>query len=211
MAMLRGLYAITSEAVVADETQLLRAAQAALRGGAALLQYRDKWNAPPLRERLAGALAALCRDHGVPLIVNDDAQLAAHCGAQGVHLGASDGDIAAARALLGADAIVGATCGNSVERAQCAIAAGASYVAFGRFFVSRTKPDAPAAELATLRRARSTLAVPVCAIGGITPDNAPLVIDAGADLVAAIDGVFGASDIEAAARRYAQRFALTDR
>ncbi|SFF59342.1 thiamine-phosphate diphosphorylase [Fontimonas thermophila] len=206
MTTLRGLYAITSQDLVADEVRLLQAARAALSGGAVLLQYRDKWNPPARRERLAAALVALCRTHGVPLIINDDIDLAERCGAYGVHLGAADGDIAAARARLGPDAIIGATCGNALERARHAVAAGASYVAFGRFFASRTKPDAPPAELATLRAARATLAVPICAIGGITPDNAAQVIAAGADLVAAVEGIFGAPDIDTAARRYAQCF-----
>lgn len=204
---LRGLYAITSEALAADEARLLAAAAAALRGGAVMLQYRDKWNAPSKRLRLAHRLVALCSDAGARLIVNDDAALAAACAADGVHLGADDGDIAAARALLGADALIGATCGNSLERARQAVHAGADYVAFGRFFVSRTKPQAPPAELATLRDARASLAVPICAIGGVTPQNAPQLIEAGADLIAAIDGVFGAPDTEAAARAYAQLFA----
>lgn len=203
---LRGLYAITSEAIVADQTRLLAAASAALRGGAVLLQYRDKWNHRVVRLRLARHLAALCREAGARLIVNDDATLAAECAAHGVHLGADDGDIAAARALLGGGALIGATCGNSLERAQLAVRAGANYVAFGRFFPSRTKPQAPPAELATLRGAHEHLAVPICAIGGATPDNAPQLIEAGADLIAAIDGVFGASDIEAAARMYARLF-----
>lgn len=204
---LRGLYAITSEAIVADEKRLLDAASAALRGGAVLLQYRDKWNPHALRVRLARGLVARCRDAGAGLIVNDDATLAAECGAHGVHLGADDGDIAAARALLGTAALIGATCGNSLERARQAVRAGADYVAFGRFFPSRTKPQAPPAELATLRGAHASLTVPICAIGGVTPGNAQQLIEAGADLLAAIDGVFGASDIEAAARAYAQLFA----
>lgn len=204
---LRGLYAITSEAIVADEARLLAAAAAAIRGGAVLLQYRDKWNPPSTRLHLAQRLVALCSDARVRLIVNDDVALAAECAADGVHLGADDGDIAGARALLGADAVIGATCGNSLERARAAVRAGADYVAFGRFFISRTKPQAPPAELATLRAARTNLAVPICAIGGLTPQNAPIVIDAGADLVAAIDGVFGAPDIEAAAHAYARLFA----
>jgi thiamine-phosphate pyrophosphorylase len=121
-----------------------------------------------------------------------------------VHLGAGDGSIAAARARLGAQALIGATCGNSLDRARAAVAAGAHYVAFGRFFASNTKPDAPPAELATLRAARRELGTTICAIGGITADHAPQVITAGADLVAAVDGVFGADDVEAAARAYAR-------
>ncbi|MGH8444111.1 MAG: thiamine phosphate synthase, partial [Solimonas sp.] len=119
-----------------------------------------------------------------------------------VHLGASDGSVAEARARLGPAAIVGATCGNSLERARAAAAAGADYVAFGRFFASKTKPDAPPAELATLTAARRELPLAICAIGGITPGNAAAVLAAGADLLAAVDGVFGAADVAAAARAY---------
>lgn len=203
---LRGLYAITSERVVTDPARLLAAVQAALRGGVRLLQYRDKWNPAEVRERQLRLLLPLCRERGVPLIVNDDPGLALRTGADGVHLGAGDAAVGDARRLLGPQAILGATCGNSIERARAAIAAGADYVAFGRFFASTTKPDAPAAEPATLRAARAQLAVPVCAIGGISPDNAAPLIAAGADLIAAIAGVFEAPDIENAARAYAALF-----
>jgi thiamine-phosphate pyrophosphorylase len=203
---LRGLYAITPDPLAADSTRLLEAAAAALRGGAVLLQYRDKHSAPARRLALARELAILCRTHGAALIVNDDAQLAAAAGAAGVHLGAGDGDPRDARALLGTDAIIGVTCGNDLARAQAAIDAGASYVAFGRLFPSRTKPDAAPAELDTLRRARARWNIAVCGIGGITADLAPQVIAAGADLVAAVDGVFGGENVESAARSYANCF-----
>lgn len=207
---LRGLYAITPSALCADRVRLLEAVEAALRGGAVLVQYRDKLGDPGTRRANVGALAALCRQHGAGLVVNDDAALAHAAGAAGAHLGAGDGSIAAARALLGPDAVVGATCGASLARAQAAIAAGASYVAFGRFFESRTKPDAPPATLELLAEARAALAVPICAIGGIRPDNGAAVVARGADLIAAIDGVFGVADpsqIERAARAYAALFA----
>lgn len=205
----RGLYAITSAALCADESRLLEAAEAALRGGTVLLQYRDKAADDEARLRRAGALAALCRRAGARFIVNDDAALAAACGAHGAHLGRSDGALAAARARLGADALLGASCGPFLERAHEAVAAGASYVAFGRFFDSRTKPDAPAAPLSLLAEARAQLAVPICAIGGLTPDNAAPLVAAGADWIAAVDGVFGSLEpaaIERAARRYAALF-----
>jgi thiamine-phosphate pyrophosphorylase len=211
MSRLRGVYAITPEHLVRNPQRLLPAVGAALSGGIALLQYRDKWNTPPQREALARELLALCRSQGVPLIINDDAALAARIGADGVHLGASDGGLRAARALLGPQAVIGATCGNSLKRAQAAVLDGADYVAFGRFFASRSKPDAPPADLDTLRAARAALPVPVCAIGGVTPLNAPALIGAGADLIAAIGGVFGhvddaAHDVETAARAYNRCF-----
>lgn len=210
-ARLRGLYAITPEHLVRAPERLLPAVHSALRGGIALLQYRDKWNPPPQRAALARDLQALCHGFSTPLIVNDDTALAARIGAAGVHLGNSDGAIDAARATLGAAALVGATCGNSLDRARAAIDAGASYVAFGRFFASQSKPDAPPAELRTLGLARQALHVPVCAIGGVTPANAPALIAAGAELIAAIGGVFGhagdaAHDVEAAVHAYRRCF-----
>lgn len=206
MKKLRGLYAITSEAICADTAILLNSVEAVLKGGAVLIQYRDKKSDATAKYDKAQRLIGLCRRHRVPLIINDDTALAAAIGADGVHLGRSDGDIADARRALGANAIIGATCGNSLERAQTAVAQDASYVGFGRFFESRTKPAAPPAELGLLARARPQLRVPICAIGGLTPDNAQAVIAAGADLVAAVGGVFGAEDIEAAARAYTKLF-----
>ncbi len=198
---LKGLYAISSEAIVRDPTRLLPAVTAAILGGATLVQYRDKWNPADVRRQLATALTRRCHDLGARLIINDDPVLAAKVGADGVHIGASDVTIASARQHLGADAIIGSTCGDSLERAQRAVAEGADYVAFGRLFASRTKPDAPPARLQTLGAARR-LGVAVCAIGGIGPEQVPQVVAAGADLVAAVDGIFGAADVEATCRRY---------
>lgn len=203
---LRGLYAVTSEAICRSPDRLIAAAEEALAGGARLLQYRDKWNPRAQRERNAHALLGLCHAHAVPLIINDDPQLAADVGADGVHVGASDAPLAQARELLGAAAIIGISCSGSLERAFAAEAGGASYVAFGRFFESRTKPDAPPAPLALLSEARRRLRIPVCAIGGITPQLAPQAILAGADLIAAVDGLFGAASIEATAREYSRLF-----
>jgi thiamine-phosphate pyrophosphorylase len=196
----RGLYAISD----GPRPDLLRACAAALRGGASLLQYRDKTTDPHRRREEALALAELCRAYDVPLIINDDVELASEIGA-GVHLGAADADLHTARRRLGTTAILGASCYDSLERAREAAAAGADYLAFGAFFPSPTKPQARRATLELLRAARA-LARPLVAIGGITVENAPAVIEAGADLVAVISGVFGAADVEAAARRYARLF-----
>jgi thiamine-phosphate pyrophosphorylase len=203
---LRGLYAVTSEAICRSPDRLIAAAEEALSGGARLLQYRDKWNSRQQRERNAHALLGLCHAHAVRLIINDDPELAIDVGADGVHVGASDTPLARARELLGPDAIIGVSCAGSLERARAAQAGGASYVAFGRFFDSRTKPDAPPAALSLLGLARQQLQIPVCAIGGITPQLAPQVLLAGAELIAAVDGVFGAASIEAAAREYSRLF-----
>lgn len=203
--MRRGLYAITSEALCASEPRLLEGVAAALRGGAVLLQYRDKWNPPMVRHRFAEALLKLCREHAVPLIINDDVALAAQIGADGVHLGRSDAPWLEARQQLGPKALVGVTCGADLERAVQAAAQGAAYVAFGRIYPSRTKPQAPPAPADILAQARARLpaACGICAIGGITPENAATLFSQGADLVAAVEGLFGADDIEAAARAYA--------
>lgn len=200
---LAGIYAILSERLLrGDVDPLLAAARAALAGGAVLIQYRDKWNPPAQKCALGRALVGLCHAHGARLIVNDDPVLALEIGADGVHLGADDMPVAQARALLGADCLIGATCGDSLDRARAAIQAGADHVAFGRLYPSRSKPLAPPASLDTLRAARA-LGASVCAIGGIQPQHVAEVVGAGADLVAVIDGIFGAHDIEAATRAYA--------
>lgn len=197
----RGLYAITD----GPRADLIDACAAAIEGGAAVLQYRDKTNAWFRRRGEASGLAALCLRHHVPLIINDDVELTAAVGAAGVHLGEDDVDIAAARKRLGRDAIIGASCYDSLERARDLAAAGADYLAFGAFFASPTKPKARRATLDLLRAAR-TFGKPLLAIGGITADNAAALIAAGADFVAAISGVFEQHEISEAARRYADLF-----
>jgi thiamine-phosphate pyrophosphorylase len=192
----RGLYLITPDE--ADTPRLL-ARVAAVLPHAALLQYRNKTADAALRQAQAHALAVLCRDHGLPLVINDDAGLALTVDTAGVHLGEDDGDIAAARDLLGADAIVGMSCYDDLSRARTAAAIGASYIAFGAFFPSTTKPNARHATPDLLRDS-ARLGLPRVAIGGITPDNARELVDAGADLLAVIGGVFDAPDPVAAAR-----------
>ena len=196
-----GLYAITD----GPRDDLLAACEATLAGGAALLQYRDKTRDRQRRLDEASALAALCMRYDIPLIVNDDVELAATVGAAGVHLGEDDVDIASARAVLGADAIIGVSCYDSIGRARDLAAQGASYLAFGAFFASPTKPHARRATTALLREAKA-LGVPRVAIGGITAENGRSLIDAGADYLAAISAVFGADDVRAAARSFAALF-----
>lgn len=198
----RGLYLITPDD--ADTPRLL-ARVAAVLPEAALLQYRNKTADAALRRTQAEALAALCRDHGVPLVINDDAALALEIGAAGVHLGEDDGDVAAARAALGEAAIVGVSCYDEPSRARAGAGAGASYIAFGAFFPSGTKPNARRATPGLLRDS-ADLGLPRVAIGGITPDNARGLVDAGADLLAVIGGVFEAPDPVAAARAFRALF-----
>ncbi|MFA7095023.1 MAG: thiamine phosphate synthase [Gammaproteobacteria bacterium] len=201
---LHGLYAITNEAP--DACELSDRVARALRGGARAIQYRDKSGDAARRLQEAEALRALCRAYNVPLIVNDDVELARAVGADGVHLGKDDASIAEARTALGAGAIIGVSCYNSLERALQADAAGADYVAFGSFFPSSTKPAAVRASLELLGTARAQIRLPIVAIGGITPENGAQLVAAGADMLAVIQGVFGAPDPEAAARRYAALF-----
>lgn len=200
----RGLYAITREGY-ASPAALTEAVAAAIHGGAVAIQYRAKSAADGVAE--AAALLTACRAGGVPLIVNDDVALARRIGADGVHLGREDPNLAEARAVLGPGAIIGVSCYDSVAQAVLAEAAGANYVAFGRFFPSATKPGAPRARLETLAEARHRLKVPIAAIGGITPDNGGALLEAGAGLLAVIEGVFGGDDPEAAARRFGPLFA----
>lgn len=194
----RGLYLITPDE--GDSARLL-ARVAPLLPFAACLQYRNKHADAALRGRQAQRLHGLCRDVGVPLIINDDAGLAAEIGAEGVHLGEDDGALSTARALLGSAAIIGVSCYDDLGRAESAAIAGADYIAFGAFFPSPTKPHARRASPALLQSA-APLGLPRVAIGGVTPDNAPPLIAAGADLVAVISGVFDAPDPVAAARAY---------
>ncbi|APQ13682.1 thiamine-phosphate diphosphorylase [Pseudomonas oryzihabitans] len=207
MSDLRGLYAITDSALLA-EGRLLPYVEAALQGGARLVQYRDKSGDANRRHDEAAALAELCRQHSATLIINDDLALARALGV-GLHLGQEDGSLASARAELGADAVLGGTCHASLELAAVAVQAGASYLAFGRFFASSTKPDAPPAPLDLLDQASSRFTLPLCAIGGVTLDNAPLLLERGVDLLAVVHTLFSAAtpgEVERRARAFAQLF-----
>lgn len=199
----RGLYAITPDE--ADTGRLSSRVDTVLAAGAQWLQYRNKSADAALRRHQATALLAICRRHRVPLIVNDDWRLAADIGADGAHLGEDDGQLGTARAALGPAAILGASCYDKIELAHSAAAHGASYVAFGAFFPSPTKPHARRASPQLLAQA-ATLGLPRVAIGGITPDNARSLVDAGADLLAVISGVFDAPDPAAAVRAYLSCF-----
>jgi len=200
---LRGLYAVTPDAL--DIEPLARKVEQALAGGAAALQYRNKLVARDKRLAQAHRLAALAQGYGVPFIVNDDVEIALAVGANGAHLGRDDADLRAARARL-AGKILGASCYDRLDAARAAVAAGADYVAFGAAFASPTKPAAVRARHSLFGEAKA-LGVPLAAIGGITLENAPQLVAAGADLLAVISDLFDAADIAARARQYARLFA----
>jgi len=195
---LRGLYAITDSQLLAG--RFLPYVEAALDGGVTLLQYRDKSDNQAQRLREAEALLHLCERYKTRLIINDDAELAARLGV-GVHLGQTDGPLTPARTLLGKEAIIGSTCHARLDLAEQAAAEGASYVAFGRFFNSVTKPGAPAADLALLGEAKARVKLPITVIGGVTLDNAAPLVEHGADLLAVVHGLFGADSAQEVTRR----------
>ena len=199
-----GLYAITPE--TADTERLLMQVEAALIGGAAAVQYRDKSDDVARRHEQASELLALCRQFAVPLIINDDLRLADLTDADGVHLGRDDGSIAKARVILGPEKFIGASCYQNLDLARAAQAEGADYVAFGSFYPSSTKPQAEHAELALLHAARSAIQIPIVAIGGITPANAGPLLDAGADSLAVLNALFDAPDSRATAHAFNQLF-----
>ncbi len=199
-ALRSGLYAITDSSLLPDD-RIVDAVEQALAGGAVMIQFRDKRPTGSLKRRTAFSLRDCCRSYGAPLIINDDIGLAAEIAADGVHLGQEDASLEEALQRLGPDAIIGATCHDSLAYAEKVAGNPADYVAFGRFFPSKTKDSAPSAPLSVLRDS-GHLPVPRVAIGGITVDNAPQVIDAGAELVAVIHGLFATPDI----RRQAQAF-----
>jgi thiamine-phosphate pyrophosphorylase len=203
---LHGLYAITDPQLCPDETLPAQVEQA-LDGGCRLIQFRDKRPDRAMRRSLAERLLVTCRRHQALLIINDDVQLCREIGAHGVHLGKDDPDPAVARSQLGDAAIIGVSCYNRLELAVRAAEQGVDYVAFGRFFTSRSKPNAAQAEPQLLRQARAAIDLPLVAIGGITPENGAPLIAAGADMLAVIHGVFGQPDIGAASRRICELFA----
>jgi thiamine-phosphate pyrophosphorylase len=201
---LRGLYAVTPEAT--DGKRLLAGVEAALAGGCRIVQFRDKQSAMPERVARAHALRELTRRFDASLLINDDLALAILIGANGVHLGRDDGNLALARAVLGPGKILGTSCYADLEAASRASAAGADYVAFGAVYPSSTKPQAPPAAVDLFFRAKTTLSAATCAIGGITLANAPPLIAAGADMLAVINDLFSAPDIAARAAQFQRLF-----
>ena len=203
----RGLYAITPD--WSDSRRLLSVTEAILAGGCYFLQYRNKATTDCHRQEQAVALRGLTRQYGARLIINDDIDLALFCEADGVHLGEDDGELALARIRLdatGPGKILGASCYRSPDKAVSAARAGADYLALGSFFASPTKPLAKRAELGLLAVGKEKTGLPVCAIGGITPDNAGELVRAGADLLAVITALYEADDPGRATRQFVNLF-----
>ncbi len=205
MSSIKGLYVLTDENLI-SESDLNHCVEQAIIGGASVVQYRNKKTPYQAKVAQAESLLQICNLHSVPLIINDDIGLCADIGADGVHLGQSDGDISDAREHLGSEAIIGITCHNSIKLALDAQEAGADYVAFGRFFPSNTKPDAQPAQLAILEQASKMLEIPSVAIGGITKDNAAKLIEAGASSIAVAGSVFSDPDPKAQAEKLSGLF-----
>jgi thiamine-phosphate pyrophosphorylase len=201
MKKISGLYAVTSEGDSANK-MLREKVSAALRGGASVVQYRNKSGDADQRCCEAADLARMCRDSAACFIVNDDVELAREVGADGVHLGKDDPDIARARVLLGPDKLIGASCYNRIEYARRAVAEGADYLAFGSFYASSTKPDAVRADPDLLRQAAEEFDLPLVAIGGISTQNAASLIIAGADALAVSSALFESEDVESIARQF---------
>lgn len=202
--MISGLYAVTPDE--ADTDLLLAKVEAALQGGINVLQYRNKQASYKLQMQQASAILPLCKHYQVPFIINDSVELCLILDADGVHIGADDGNIAEVRTRLGVNKILGASCYNRLDLALSAQQAGASYVAFGACFASSTKPHAPVASLDLFKQAKAQLHIPAVAIGGITLTNAPSVIQAGADSIAVINAIFNADDVKLAAQQFAHLF-----
>ena len=198
--VINGLYAITPDGLFTDE--LVRRVLLVLRGGARVLQYRNKSADRELCLEQAQALRAVTQIFSVPLIINDNVELALQVNADGVHLGAEDGSVSEARARLGVDKWIGVSCYNDASLAREAVQHGADYVAFGAFFPSSVKPGAVKAEKSLLQAARRELNVPIVAIGGITVQNGASLLVAGADALAVISAVFEAEDIQSSAQEF---------
>lgn len=200
----KGLYLVTPD--WEDSGRLLAATAQALEAGAALVQYRNKTASQALRREQAGALLALCRRHGRPLVINDHLDLCQVLDADGVHVGGLDAPVATVRAALGPEKIVGASCYGKLALAQAAQDAGASYVAFGGFYPSRVKMYDVSTPPRIVAQAKAQLRVPVVVIGGMTAANARPLVELGADMVAAISSVYAAPDAYGAAREMAALF-----
>jgi len=204
MQTLSGLYVITDPELCSNS--LIEKVEQAILGGAQIIQYRNKTSTAQTQFNEAQALQTLCQKYQRTFIINDDVELALKVNADGVHLGRTDGDIRLTRKAFGKDKIIGVTCHNEIDAGLSAQQQSADYVAFGRFYPSKTKPSAPPADISTLQLAKAQLCIPVVAIGGISVENAANLIEAGADMLAVIHAVFAHSNTRQAASEIAQLF-----
>ena len=203
-SIIKGLYAVTPDEP--DTDVLLAKVEAGLLGGINILQYRNKQANHKLLTQQAQAILPLCRQYNVPLIINDSVKLCLTLDADGVHIGAEDGNLSEVRTRLGPNKILGASCYNRFDLALTAQQAGADYVAFGACFASTTKPNAPVASLDLFKLAQAQLHIPTVAIGGITLTNVLQAIDAGASAIAVINAIFNSSDVKLSTQQFAQLF-----
>ena len=203
-SIIKGLYAITPD--MADLNTLIHKTQLVIEGGAFMVQYRSKIQDNAVKMQQCAAILRLCREYGVPCIVNDDVEMCRILEADGVHLGENDDNIAEVRLILGEDAIIGSSCYDQLDRAKQAQKEGATYVAFGAVFPTPTKPNAPRATLELLREAKHEIHIPIVAIGGITVNNAHDVIEAGVDAIAVITSLFEAKTIKETAETFLKMF-----
>jgi thiamine-phosphate pyrophosphorylase len=201
---MKGLYLVTPD--WDDTERLVAVSEQAILGGASLLQYRHKTANEPLRHEQAAALLKLCRRLNVPLIINDHLELCEAIDADGIHVGGTDASVASMRAQLGTTKIVGASCYGDLQLARQAQASGASYLAFGGFYPSRVKKYEVSTPASIVSKAKAELTVPVCVIGGMTPENAKPLVKEGADMVAAISSVYSADDIAITVKEFAALF-----
>lgn len=197
---LSGLYAITDPDLMQEN--IITKVEQAILGGINILQYRNKTASPVQQLQEANELAQLCKSHNVLFIINDNIELALQVDADGLHLGQTDTPLLEARQRLPENKIIGVSCNNKIEMALIAQKHGADYIAFGRFYKSITKPEAPQAELSLLSEARNKIIIPIVAIGGISPEAAPALIKEGVSMIAAINGIFAQDDVYLATQRY---------
>ncbi len=201
MQNLKGLYVIADAACIGTD-DILNKTEEVVSAGVKIIQYRDKINSQNTRYKIAEKLRSLTQAHECLLIINDDPQLAQSIEADGVHLGKNDTSIESARKLLGNEKIIGASCYAKFSNALTAMNASADYIAFGSFYPSSTKPHAPRADIELLTKAKREFKIPICAIGGITPENSTPLLNAGADMLAVINAIFNASSPKQAVQEY---------
>ncbi len=203
---LKGLYVITDTALM-PEARFMTMLEEALEGGARIVQMRDKRKPDIAMFERAVQIRELCQQYDALFIVNDHVELAAECGAHGVHIGEDDHDYNNAKKLINSG-IIGVSCYNDIERACKMADAGADYVAFGSFFPSTVKPGARRADVTLLKESARLLDLPICAIGGITAERAGGLINSGADMIAVISDIWTAPSISKRARQYSELFPL---